>query len=611
MEAQREAFEKAFQDHLEQVERLIARHTKDPEERLDLTQEVFIRAYSAFSQFRGESSVGTWLHRITINVCANAARAKFRHQAEALEQARCISSIEGFHDVVEDLAHAERQRMLKQSLRLVSAEQLIVLSLRFSDQLTISEVAEVIGEPVATVKSRLRAALDRIHSSMRFLERGQGAPAIEAADAESFSLDDALPEEEGSARVYHSLGSMYLRKGLTEAALREWANAQTVAPTFLDSYLVSAQKYVETNRPRKAVETLEAAVEQIRSADLHTSLAKLYLDLGDVDDGIQHSSRALDIDPLLPDAHFEAGRAHFKRAEILEALRSLSVRGDVPEDPVATSWRRSAMHFERAVELRPDHAKARSYLSQAYLETKMPEKAEQTSSEALTMAGDDDSVYHQAGWVHYKTGKLTLAERYLRHSISLRATAQKLNLLGFVYLAQRRHEEAYVAFNEGVSVASDRKTQAHLCTNLASTAIRLGRYDDAVDSAQKSLKLDPEQIHARCNLSQAYLLQGTSAHVVVKLCEDGLEKSPAHICFHRLLAQAHLKLGEYEAALAEANTAIELEPEIADRWALRARVLIKLRRSDEAREDLKAALDLEADHEESRKLLADLDGQGA
>ena len=95
MEAYREAFEKVFRDHLTQVEQLIARHTKDPDERMDLTQEVFIRAYSAFSQFRGEANVGTWLHRITVNVCTNAARSRKRRREEPLENLEPLDGFEG------------------------------------------------------------------------------------------------------------------------------------------------------------------------------------------------------------------------------------------------------------------------------------------------------------------------------------------------------------------------------------------------------------------------------------------------------------------------------------------------------------------------------------
>lgn len=621
MEAHREAFEKIFRDHLSQVERLIARHTRDPEERLDLTQEVFIRAYSAFSQFRGESSVSTWLHRIAINVCANAARTRSRQPEEPVGDVQCVNYPDGLYDVVEDLAHAERQRMLKQALRLLSAEQLVVLTLRFSDQLKIHEIAEVIGAPVDTVKSRLKAALHKIHAVAGVLGeelsdeaglaalsyRGVADDALSSdEDAISVSLDKLLPQGEKAARVYQKLGSLYLQKGLIEAALAEWRNAQKADPTFLDAYLLAAQQYIETDRPRKAVETLEAAVSKIQSCELHTTIAKLYMDQGDIDEGLKHSLRALDLDPCSPEAHYQTGRAYSKRAELQEALRSLSVGVREPEDSVQADWRRSASHFERALELKPGFAQAASFLSGVYLSSNRPEDAERTSEDAARMAENDSLVLHRAAWIHYHTRKLELAERYLRRSISAKATGAKLNLLGLVYLAGQRYEEAYMAFGEGLNYDGDKKIRAQLYANLAAAAVYLEKYEEAIDAAESALKLDPEQIHARCNLSHAYLARGIDPHIVVKLCREGLQKSPGHRCFHYYLAEAYLRTGDYEEALAEATTAVEIDPQLPDRWVLRAKVLCKLNRDNEARRDIATALELDPNHSDANRLAEQL-----
>lgn len=604
MEAYRETFEKVFKDHLNQVEQLIARHTKDPDEQMDLTQEVFIRAYSAFSQFRGEANVGTWLHRIAVNVCMNAARLRKRRREEPLEDLEPLDGFEGLHDVVEDLAHAERQRMMKQAMRLLSAEQLIVLTLRFSDQLSVPEIAEVVGAPVDTVKSRLKAALSKVQSAVGHLEsdltvaRGEGPETTKAV-----SLDDAAAIHQAGGRIYHNLGSLYLRKGLIEAALKEWGKAQQAAPDFLDAYLASAQQYIETSRPRKAVEVLETAVGKIQSADLHTDLGRLYIDLGDIEDGFEHAMRAIDLDPASPDAHYQAGRAYYQRAQIEDALRSLSVASAKPDDATQSNWRRSANHFERAIQLKPDFVRATAELSQSYFRDGMPEQAERVAQRALGMAGDDEFVLHSAGWVHYRVGKLELAERYLRHSVSQKATAYKLSLLGIVYLAMDRCEEAYVAFTEGLNYAGDSKARGQLYANLAASAIELDRFEEAADAAEAALKLDPEQIHARCNLSLAYLEIGTNPHVVVKLCREGLQKSPAHRCFHQFLGEAHLRLGDYEEALPEAAVAVELEPDRAKLWFLKARILEKLGRAREALNDLRMALILDPNHEGAQAML--------
>jgi len=616
MEAQRKNFEEVFQDHLNEIQRLIARHTTNPEDRLDLTQEVFLRAYSAFSQFRGESSISTWLYRITINVCANAQRSRERCRARVATEldVDLAQFPSGLEDVVEDLARAETQRMLKQALRSLSAEQLVVLCLRFSDGLTLGEISEVTGAPVDTVKSRLKAALHKIHSTLALLSLGSGrAPAdLYVQDETSLSLDQVPMDAEKGAGIYHNLGSLYVRKGLIEAALLEWRKAQKVDPTFLDPYLASAQHYIKQSQPQRAVETLETAVGKIQSGELHTTLAQLYLDLGDVEEGMQHSLRAIELEPQSPEAHCVAGRAYYNQAELQEALRSLTVNPGGANDSVGRSdWQKAASHFRQAIELRPDFAKARSWLAIAYTRQNLLDAALMESREAVRAAKGDDSVAVQAGWVHYRAGKLELAARYLRHSLQSRVTADKLSILGDIYFAWGRNEEAYITFTEALNVATDKRTKARLYSNLAATAIRLGKFDDAVEASRSALELDPDQVHARCNLSEAYLAKNEEVERVVRLCREGLQLAPSHICFHRLLAEALLRQNSPDDALREATTAIELEPQKGARWVLRARVLLKLGRREEAARDLQTALELDPQEPDAKSLLSELSPTGS
>lgn len=611
MEAHRESFEKVFQDHLSEVQRLIALHTNDPEDKLDLTQEVFIRAYGAFSQFRGDSSIGTWLYRIAINVCANAARTR------SVRGEQTSSEIEpdeyeypqGLRDIVDDLAKAEEQRMLKQALRSVSAEQLVVLSLRFSDQLTLPEIAEVVGAPVETVKSRLKTALDKIHSTLAYLNMGIVKAEHVPVFKESTDLSLEVPADgERGARIYHNLGSLYLKKGLIEAALKEWRKAQKVDPTFIDAYLASAQQYVGMNDPSRAVDTLETAVGKVHNGGLHATLAGLYLDLGDLDEGMTHSMRAIDLEPRNPDAHYVAGRAFYRQAEIQEALRALSAGSRIsPEHIVEVSWRKAADHYKEAIQLKPEFAKARAYLAQTYLRTDKMEEALAESETAMMYGENDELVSYRVGWVNFKGGKLQLAERHLRRSVSIKATSDKLAILGMVYHAQDRHEEAFLTFNEALSLASEKKTRALLYSNLAATSLRLGHSADAVESAQTALELDPDHVHARCNLSEAYLANGDDPSMVVRLCREGLQMAPNHVCFHRLLAEALYLMDELDDALPEATTAIELEPEKVERWLIRARIFIKLGRIDEAKRDLNTAAELDPENEEAKKALVEVE----
>src|SRR5437870_3936541 len=66
--AQRERFEQLWQEHRPRIWRLVARLAGSMDLAEDLTQEVSLRAFQAYGEFRGEASAFTWLYRIAVNV---------------------------------------------------------------------------------------------------------------------------------------------------------------------------------------------------------------------------------------------------------------------------------------------------------------------------------------------------------------------------------------------------------------------------------------------------------------------------------------------------------------------------------------------------------------
>ena len=77
----RQAFERLYRQHVNRVYSLCARMVTDRLRAEELTQDVFVRAWEKLSLFRGESSFGTWLHRMTVNVVLNARKSEGRRQS--------------------------------------------------------------------------------------------------------------------------------------------------------------------------------------------------------------------------------------------------------------------------------------------------------------------------------------------------------------------------------------------------------------------------------------------------------------------------------------------------------------------------------------------------
>ena len=77
----RHAFERLYRQHVNRVFSLCARMVSDRQRAEELTQDVFVRAWEKLHLFRGESSFGTWLHRMTVNVVLNARKSEGRRQS--------------------------------------------------------------------------------------------------------------------------------------------------------------------------------------------------------------------------------------------------------------------------------------------------------------------------------------------------------------------------------------------------------------------------------------------------------------------------------------------------------------------------------------------------
>jgi RNA polymerase sigma-70 factor, ECF subfamily len=77
----RNAFERLYRRHVNRVFSLCARMVSDRARAEELTQDVFVRAWEKLHLFRGESSFGTWLHRLTVNLVLNARKSDGRTRA--------------------------------------------------------------------------------------------------------------------------------------------------------------------------------------------------------------------------------------------------------------------------------------------------------------------------------------------------------------------------------------------------------------------------------------------------------------------------------------------------------------------------------------------------
>ncbi len=152
---ERAAFNLLLERHRERVLNLAFSLLGSRADAEDAAQEAFVRAYESLPRFRGESAFGTWLYRITVNVCL----ARLRQM-----RPRACQEEDGESQVLEacdksDLARAfEARTQVQQALSSLSPVLRAVLVLREMQGLSYQEIAMILSIPIGTVRSRLNEA---------------------------------------------------------------------------------------------------------------------------------------------------------------------------------------------------------------------------------------------------------------------------------------------------------------------------------------------------------------------------------------------------------------------------------------------------------------------
>ena len=151
---------------------LVSRYVADAGEVEDVTQEAFIKAYRALGKFRGDSAFYTWLYRIAANAAKNHLVAKGRRPGANAT----IEDAEGFDEggLLSESASPEALAMGEELAEVVESalnelpdELKAALVLREFDGLSYDDIADVLGCPVGTVRSRIFRAREAIDQRVK------------------------------------------------------------------------------------------------------------------------------------------------------------------------------------------------------------------------------------------------------------------------------------------------------------------------------------------------------------------------------------------------------------------------------------------------------------
>jgi len=157
------ALEALCERHAPKVERLARHLLRDPEDARDAAQEALAKVCVRLKQFRGESQFSTWLHRLVVNTCRDAAERRATRSHEPL-----ADDLRAGPDG--DPAYAARiselRRELCDSLASIPAQQASVVVLKDTLGYSFEEIAEATGMPVGTAKCHAHRGRNRLRERL-------------------------------------------------------------------------------------------------------------------------------------------------------------------------------------------------------------------------------------------------------------------------------------------------------------------------------------------------------------------------------------------------------------------------------------------------------------
>ena len=167
VEAMRAGSESAYEELIcrfqQPVYTLALRLLNDQSEASDVVQEVFLKVFRNIGNFRSQSTLKTWIYRITVNEAHNARRWFFRHRRREVEldnspeEARNLKEIipDGSRSPFDVAFEGEQQVMIEAALQRINPIFRDAVVLRDIVDLSYEEIAEVLRVSLGTVKSRI------------------------------------------------------------------------------------------------------------------------------------------------------------------------------------------------------------------------------------------------------------------------------------------------------------------------------------------------------------------------------------------------------------------------------------------------------------------------
>ncbi len=159
----RDAFHGIYERFRDRIYNLISYTVRDPQQVDDIFQTVFLKVFQGLTSFRGDSTFLTWIYQIALNECRNTRRNKksWIPMSEILSGPH-EQDLTASPDVLHSNEH--RKRQVQHAISNLKPKYREVVLLKYIEELSYEEVAEILRISPGTIASRLHRALKTLES---------------------------------------------------------------------------------------------------------------------------------------------------------------------------------------------------------------------------------------------------------------------------------------------------------------------------------------------------------------------------------------------------------------------------------------------------------------
>lgn len=160
----KQAYAQIINKYKNQLYATILRMTKNPQDAQDLVQEAFIKVYHQLEKFEGKGTFSSWIYRVAINHCMDEFRKK-RYKMQQLEISEDQVMNPNHPEVI--FLKKEKNRQLERLIGTLPEEERIIILLRYVNELSYSEISDLVEIPVSSVRNKLHRAKKKLRETIK------------------------------------------------------------------------------------------------------------------------------------------------------------------------------------------------------------------------------------------------------------------------------------------------------------------------------------------------------------------------------------------------------------------------------------------------------------